>query len=124
MSADGQQPRPERFVPPTLPWDITQARDVLAQASRVQAAHQEKIREAYREHARRKHLHRVVVGTGLTIAVSGRDGSTRLLSARERLWWVALVVGWALVPVGLPVVVLLLVTLGLFVARVRLTLPR
>lgn len=44
-----------------LPWEIQDAREVLAQASRDQADHQEAIREAVKAAARADHLHRVAL---------------------------------------------------------------
>ena len=44
-----------------LPWEIQEARDVLAEASRDQANHRDKIKEAIKAHARAKHLHRVAL---------------------------------------------------------------
>lgn len=44
-----------------LPWEITAARDVLAQASRDQSEQQDIIRDAVKAAARARHLHRVAV---------------------------------------------------------------
>jgi hypothetical protein len=44
-----------------LPWEIQDARDVLAQASRDQSDQQEKIRDAVKAAARANHLHRVAL---------------------------------------------------------------
>lgn len=44
---------------PRLPWDIQEAHDVLATASRSQHDHQEKIKAAVKKAAHADHLHRV-----------------------------------------------------------------
>lgn len=44
-----------------LPWEIETAREVLAEASRQQHAHQEKIKDAVRDAARSDQLYRVAL---------------------------------------------------------------
>jgi hypothetical protein len=46
---------------PNLPWEIQEARDALAAASRAQQKHSEVIRDAVRAAARADHLHRVAI---------------------------------------------------------------
>lgn len=44
-----------------LPWEIQEARDALAAASGAQSNHRDAIKQAIKDHARAKHLHRVAL---------------------------------------------------------------
>ena len=46
---------------PQLPWDIQEAHDILAEASRAQHDHQETIKKAVKAAAHADHLHRVAL---------------------------------------------------------------
>ena len=56
-----------------LPWDIQEARDVLAAASVAQSAHRDTIKEAIKAHAHAKHLYRVALAHKMAEL---RDGGT------------------------------------------------